>query len=185
MAGKAFFRRLLLRIIKFMPQVAFGLGANLGEPLSAMQWAVGEMRSRLARVQVSPVYESAPMYVQDQPRFLNAVVLADAIDSPYALFTWLKSLEERAGRVPGPRNGPRVLDLDLLLYGSARYTFVDRESVVLEVPHPRLAERRFVVQPLFDLAPNLMIPGVGAISTLEVATRAQSDTVSSMGHAIL
>lgn len=92
-----------------------------------------------------------------QPDFLNAVVTGRTLLPPLDLLGLLKRLEVRAGRnLPGEENGPRPLDLDILLYGSERIRLPD-----LVVPHPRLAERRFVLAPLADLLPDLVVPGTG------------------------
>ena len=98
----------------------------------------------------------------DQPRFLNAAAAIETELPPGELLDRLLGIERRLGRTrEGPRFGPRTIDLDLLLYGDEE---VDEPD--LEVPHPRLHERRFVLEPLFELAPGLVVPGNGALSEI-------------------
>jgi 2-amino-4-hydroxy-6-hydroxymethyldihydropteridine diphosphokinase len=118
---------------------------------------------RVDLVRVSTVRETEPVGYVDQPRFLNAAAAVDTLLGPRELLLRLLAIERRLGRVRerGPRFGPRTIDLDLLLY----------EDVVinepgLEIPHPRLHERRFALEPLAELDPALEIPGRGAVQTL-------------------
>jgi 2-amino-4-hydroxy-6-hydroxymethyldihydropteridine diphosphokinase len=127
------------------------LGSNLGPRARRIDAAVRAL-SRLPRTRllaVSPLYESAAVGGPPQPRYLNAVARLRTALSPLALLVWLKRLEARAGRRPGPRWGPRPLDCDLLFYGRLRLR--DR---LLELPHPRALERSFVLRPLADLRPR-------------------------------
>jgi 2-amino-4-hydroxy-6-hydroxymethyldihydropteridine diphosphokinase len=105
---------------------------------------------------ISPVYETEPAYVLDQPRFLNLVVRAETALPPRSALRRLKALESELGRVSGQRFGPRLIDLDLLLYDE-----VVLETPELTLPHPRLVERPFVLVPLNDLAPTLVHPVLG------------------------
>ena len=136
-----------------------GLGANLGPARQTLQRALNEL-GRLGRVVgVSGLWRSEPMYVADQPPFLNAVAtLETALASPVTLVRELKRIERELGRVPHERYGPRELDLDLLLFAGA--PAAERESDVA-VPHERIAERRFVLGPLAELAPDAMDPRSG------------------------
>jgi 2-amino-4-hydroxy-6-hydroxymethyldihydropteridine diphosphokinase len=102
---------------------------------------------------VAPLYRSAAVSPIEQPPFLNTVVVGRSALEPSELLALAKRLERDAGRVPGPRWGPRPLDVDLLLVGDRE---LRRED--LEVPHPRLAERGFVLAPLVDLLPDLAVP---------------------------
>lgn len=159
-----------------------GLGANLGDAAATLAWAIRALDDALAaRVTgVSRLYATAPWGVADQPEFRNAVVALDASVGPQAidaaaleLLGRLKRLEREAGRRPGPRWGPRPLDLDLLVFGRHRISVersagarsidadVDgaRSARRLEVPHRDLGERLFVLAPLADLAPRLVPPG--------------------------
>ena len=135
------------------PVTAFvGLGANLGEPVAALRDAIGCLGGLPATevARVSSFYRSAPVDAGG-PDFVNAVAeLRTGLD-PYALLAALQEIELGAGRERPYRNAPRTLDLDLLLYGSARIS-----SAVLEVPHPRMRERAFVLVPLAEIAPHLV-----------------------------
>lgn len=135
------------------PVTAFvGLGANLGDPLRALQEALAALASLPATrlVRSSRIYRSAPVDAGG-PDFLNAVAeLETGLVAP-ELLARLQHLEQAAGRERPYRNAPRTLDLDLLLYGDARI-----ESAALTVPHPRMRERAFVLLPLRELAPHLV-----------------------------
>ena len=110
---------------------------------------------------VSTLRETDPVGVVDQPRFLNGVAALDTELAPRALLDLLLEVERELGRVRAERWGPRTIDLDLLLYGDA---VVDEAGFTL--PHPRLHERRFVLEPLAELAPELVLPGRGAVADL-------------------
>jgi 2-amino-4-hydroxy-6-hydroxymethyldihydropteridine diphosphokinase len=143
-----------------------GLGANLGPREQTLHRAV-ELVNAAAEVDVlavSELRETEPVGVVDQPRFLNGAVLLDTTLSPGALLDLLLEVERSLGRVRGERWGPRVVDLDLLLYGDE---VIDEPG--LHVPHPRLHERRFVLEPLAELDPQLEIPGRGRVSALLAA----------------
>ena len=145
------------------------LGANIGDRLANLRRAVDLLRSAdvpptpiipvpitsVIEVQrLSPLYESAPVGVTDQAAFLNAVLLAQTDLEPIALLDALQAIEHTIGRRPGRRWGPRPIDLDILTYDDQR---IDTER--LTVPHPRLTERGFVLQPLADLDPDRVLPG--------------------------
>jgi len=136
-----------------------GLGANLGPARETLRRALNEL-GRLGRVAgVSRLWRSEPMYVADQPPFLNAVAtLETALASPVTLVRELRRIERELGRVPHERYGPRELDLDLLLFAGA--AAAEHEGNVA-VPHERIAERRFVLGPLAELAPDAMDPRSG------------------------
>jgi dihydropteroate synthase len=136
-----------------------GLGANVGPARETLRRALDEL-GRLGRVVgVSGLWRSDPMYVTDQPPFLNAVVtLETALASAGALVRELKRVERDLGRVPHERYGPRELDLDLVLFAGA--TTAEHEGDVT-VPHERIAERRFVLGPLAELAPDAVEPRSG------------------------
>jgi 2-amino-4-hydroxy-6-hydroxymethyldihydropteridine diphosphokinase len=133
-----------------------GLGGNLGDRESYLRGAVERLRSEpdVEVVGVSRVRETEPVGYRDQPRFLNAVVALETTLSARALLARLLAIERDLGRErTGPRYGPRTIDLDLLVHGDE---WVDEPGLV--VPHPRLAERRFVLEPLVELAPDLVLP---------------------------
>jgi 2-amino-4-hydroxy-6-hydroxymethyldihydropteridine diphosphokinase len=142
-----------------------GLGSNLGDRLGHLERAVALLRARGDLAAVSPVYETEPVGGPAQSPYLNAVVELDTEDSPRALLERCRSLERDAGRVRTVRFGPRTLDADVLLVGDEVVAEPD-----LIVPHPRLFERRFVLAPLADLAPELVPPDVLA-SAVGAVTR--------------
>lgn len=139
-------------------QVFLGLGSNIGNRLEQLDSAVGRLRALLDSLTVSSIYETDPMYVSDQPRFLNLVVAGCSVLEPSALLRCTAQIEADAGRRrdPAQANGPRPLDIDILLYGDR---VVDTDT--LQIPHPRLHERRFVLQPLLEIAPSARDPRNG------------------------
>lgn len=139
------------------PAVAhLGLGANLGERESNLREALARLRALGRPCPVSPLYETEPWGVAPQPRFLNAVAALETTLGPRDLLVALKAIERAMGREAREVGEPRAIDLDLLLYGDA--VLDDRDLVV---PHPRLHLRAFVLAPLADLAPDLLVPRVG------------------------
>jgi 2-amino-4-hydroxy-6-hydroxymethyldihydropteridine diphosphokinase len=140
------------------------LGSNLQDPESQLQAAVRALHA-LDGVRVaatSQVYRSAAVGPGDQPDYLNAAVALVTALPPLDLLDALQAIERRQGRVRGEHWGPRTLDLDLLLYGNQQ---IDLPR--LTVPHPRLAERNFVLAPLADIcSPALPLPGLGELGTL-------------------
>jgi len=147
-----------------MSVVAYiGLGSNLSDPVMQLHRAVtalkGLDKSRV--VDVSSFYRSRPMGPQDQPDYLNAVVRLETDLDPEALLDALQGIEQDQGRVRERHWGARTLDLDILLYGDEVIT--DKR---LTVPHAGLHEREFVIYPLYELAPELVIPGLGPLENL-------------------
>jgi 2-amino-4-hydroxy-6-hydroxymethyldihydropteridine diphosphokinase len=140
-----------------------GIGSNLGDREAHLSRAVELLSAedRIVVVAVSEIRETAPVGPVPQGPFLNGAVRVETDLSPRELLERLLAVEERMGRVRGERFGPRTIDLDLLVYGDET---VDESG--LSVPHPRLHERRFALEPLAELAPDLKIPGMGPISAL-------------------
>ena len=142
-----------------------GIGSNLGEPEAQIAAALEQLADEegIALVAVSSLRETEPVGYLDQPNFLNGVAQLDTELQPRELLERLLAIESRLGRVrgEGPRFGPRTIDLDLLVYGDE---IVDEPG--LTVPHPRLAERLFALEPLAELAPGLAIPGLGPVQAL-------------------
>jgi 2-amino-4-hydroxy-6-hydroxymethyldihydropteridine diphosphokinase len=136
--------------------VAFALGSNLGNRLEFLRKAVAALASCVEIESVSPVYETAPAYVKDQPVFLNAAVIGKTKLEPLALLWSVKNIENELGRTPTFRYGPRIVDIDILFYADR---IIDLPE--LTVPHPRLAERDFVLRPLSDIAAELRHPKTG------------------------
>ena len=133
--------------------VGLALGSNIGDRLAALRAAVEAMRALVTIDKISPVYETAAAYITDQPPFLNAALTGTTFLTPQALLTQLKSLEIEIGRLPTFRYGPRLLDIDILFYGDQVLKQPD-----LTVPHPRMAERDFVMRPLADIQPDWQHP---------------------------
>ena len=131
-----------------------GVGANLGDPRAAVRKALEDLAQLPGRVTVavSSLYGSAPLDA-DGPDYVNAVLQVRTALSPDALLAALQAIEQQAGRERPYRNAPRTLDLDILLYGEYR---VDRDD--LQIPHPRMWQRAFVVLPLAEIAPDLVSP---------------------------
>lgn len=144
-----------------MSIVYVGLGGNLGDRMARLQEALRRMSPHVAIDRVSKVYATDPVGFLDQGEFLNAVARGESSLSPDDLLARLKDIEAAMGRRPGPRNGPREIDLDVLLYDG-----VVRTGPPPELPHPRMHERAFVLRPLADIDPGVDIPGRGKAQDL-------------------
>jgi 2-amino-4-hydroxy-6-hydroxymethyldihydropteridine diphosphokinase len=145
-----------------MTRAYVGLGANLGDREGTISRAVELLPDVVA---VSALIETEPVSYLDQPRFLNGAAALETELPPRELLERLLRVERALGRTrEGPRFGPRTIDLDLLLYGAAE---IDEPG--LTVPHPRMHERRFVLEPLAELDPSLLIPGRGPLRDLIAA----------------
>lgn len=139
-----------------MVAVHLGLGSNLGDRDATLRAAIAAIGSEVTIARVSSIYETAPWGRRDQPAFLNCCVSAETAIRPRPLLALLKDIERRLGRTPADRWGPRVIDLDLLLYGDE----VVADSGLV-VPHPHLMERAFVLVPLAEIAGETVIAGAG------------------------
>jgi 2-amino-4-hydroxy-6-hydroxymethyldihydropteridine diphosphokinase len=137
--------------------VVVGLGSNVGDRLGALAAAARALRDVLGGTVASSLYETSPVG-PPQPDYLNAALRGTFGDSPDALLGLLLGVERRAGRERRERFGPRVLDVDVLWIDG-----VARNSANLVVPHPRLAERRFALEPLLDVAPDARDPATGVL----------------------
>jgi 2-amino-4-hydroxy-6-hydroxymethyldihydropteridine diphosphokinase len=146
-----------------MASAFVGLGANLGDREVTLRRALELLATRpgVQVVAVSTLRETDPVGHVDQPRFLNGAAALDTTLSPRELLDALLDIERELGRERAERWGPRTIDLDLLLYGDEQ---VDEPG--LTVPHPRLHERRFALEPLAELAPDLTVPGRGRLADL-------------------
>ena len=148
-----------------MTRAYVGVGANLGDREGTIRTALAalDVRPDVAVVAVSTLRETDPVGYLDQPRFLNGAAALETELAPRALLDALLEVERELGRVrgEGPRFGPRPIDLDLLLHGE---TVLDEPGLV--VPHPRLHERLFALEPLAELDPALVVPGRGAVEDL-------------------
>ncbi len=141
-----------------------GVGSNLAEPERQVRDGLRALDAveKTTLLGQSSCYRTAPMGPQAQPDYINAVAQIYTGLDPHTLLEQLLAIEARQGRVrSGKHWGPRVLDLDLLVYGNARI-----EDPRLTVPHPGIAERRFVLVPLMELAPDLHIPGLASVEEM-------------------
>lgn len=141
-----------------------GLGSNLADPPAKIRTALQALRQvpQTRVLRQSRLYRSAPWGQPDQPDFVNAVAELDTALTPRELLDALLGIEREAGRVrSGARWGPRVLDLDILVYADECI-----DAAGLRIPHPHLHERAFALMPLAEIAPNLHIPGQGNIESL-------------------
>lgn len=144
-----------------------GLGANLGQPVEQLRWAVAQLQ-QLAHTKlagVSQLYGSKPVGPANQPDYVNAVALLHTSLTPHQLLQHLQAIENEAGRVRLERWGARVLDLDILLYADDQIRTAD-----LTIPHVELCNRAFVVIPLLDISPALTLPNGVKLASLASAT---------------
>ncbi|WP_152208588.1 2-amino-4-hydroxy-6-hydroxymethyldihydropteridine diphosphokinase [Marinobacter changyiensis] len=144
-------------------EVYIGLGSNLADPLRQLARAVVELASLpdTSLIAQSAFYSSRPVGPQDQPDFINGAVRLNTSLAPLALLDHLQRIENTHGRLRNQHWGPRTLDLDLLLYGDRP---VQNERLM--VPHPELANRDFVLQPLLELNPELVLPDGRTLAVL-------------------
>ena len=146
--------------------VCIGLGSNLSRPNRRLREAVDALAADAAvrLYAVSGVYRSEPLGGVEQPDFLNAALRVMTRHEPHALLDALKAIESDMGRDPGTRRwGPRVIDLDLLVYGGLAI-----DDGRLTLPHPGIAERNFVLLPLREIASDFVVPGLGRVGCLPV-----------------
>jgi 2-amino-4-hydroxy-6-hydroxymethyldihydropteridine diphosphokinase len=150
--------------------VYLGLGSNIGDRDANLSAALRALASIVTVECISSVYDTAPMLYTDQPRFHNLVCQATTSLSPGTLLHAAKGIERQLGRKVGPRYGPRVIDIDLLLFDSLIVN-----TAALTIPHPRMAERAFVLAPLAELAPSLIHPVLGETMAELLRRVAESD----------
>lgn len=158
------------------------IGSNLGDRHGNLLAAYRRLRSSQIGeiVSTSGLYETAPEYVLDQPKFLNGALHLKTTLQPLPLLRALKALEKDIGRVAGQRWGPRLIDLDLIMYDDRVLEDITDPDIPLVVPHPRMQERDFVLRPLVDLCPNVVHPTLGLSMTellhkLDEKSRSPSD----------
>lgn len=144
-------------------QVFIGLGSNLENPKQQVASAIHDLNlipnSRV--VAASSFYSSPPMGPQDQPDYINAVVEMDTTLTAHLLLDQLQQIEQKHGRVRKRHWGERTLDLDILVYGTESL-----DDARLQVPHPGLTQRAFVVYPLAEIAPQLVVPNMGTMAEI-------------------
>jgi 2-amino-4-hydroxy-6-hydroxymethyldihydropteridine diphosphokinase len=155
--------------------VFLSLGSNLGDRRRQLQRALDLLSQQMTIEQISSVYDTAPMLVTEQPRFLNLVCRARTALSPHDVLALLKSTEQQMGRTAGIRYGPRVIDIDLLFYDAL---VLDTPSLTL--PHPRIAERAFVLLPLAEIAPAFVHPALNR-TVADLAQQVAEADVQPMG----
>jgi len=151
-----------------MTRAAVALGSNLENPDAQVRRGFDEIAALPGTelVAKSRLYRTAPVGYVDQPDFVNACALVETTLAPRALLDALLEVERRHGRVRDIPNGPRTLDLDIVLYGDR---VIDEPG--LRIPHPRAHERAFVLKPLIDVWPDAVIPGKGAVRELDSRLR--------------
>lgn len=136
--------------------VFLALGSNMGNRLSNLRAVTNNLTPQMAVKNKSSVYETPPWGFAEQAPFLNQVVMARTYLKPEALLGHLKRLETALGRIPNFKNGPRLIDIDILFYDD-----LVMDTAALDIPHPRLHERAFVLVPLAEIAPDLIHPVLG------------------------
>lgn len=134
--------------------VVLSLGSNLGDRKSNLEAVAAGLPPEVEVLKESAVYETEPWGFDDQPDFLNQILLAETHLSAPELLTHIQDLETRIGRVPNFRYGPRIVDIDIIFYGDEII-----QEPGLEIPHPRFRERAFVLVPLAEICPDLVVPG--------------------------
>lgn len=139
-----------------MSTVYLGLGSNVGHREANLARALQLLSDRVNICRVSSSYQTEPIGYADQPWFLNMACEGKTLLDPFELLAFIKGIETRMGREPTFPNGPRIIDIDILFYD-------DRTVAVegLDIPHPRICERRFVLAPLAEIAPDWIHPGSG------------------------
>lgn len=134
--------------------VILALGSNLGDRCENLHQAIKAISEKVTISKQSSVYETPPWGFIEQPVFFNQVVCGKTPLNPTELLTFVKNIEHEMGRVKNFKNGPRLIDIDIILFGEH---IINTEK--LEIPHPRMLERGFVLLPLFEIEPDLIIPG--------------------------
>ena len=154
-----------------MRDVYLGLGTNLGDRRHNLEQAVSRLAPLVTVTAVSPIYASEPWGVTDQPEFLNICLAGRAAASPAELLSFLKNLEIELGRQKTIKWGPRLIDIDILLYADWIV-----QSDELTIPHPFMAERAFVLRPLADIAPGVTHP-INGLTVAEMAAAVSADSL--------
>jgi 2-amino-4-hydroxy-6-hydroxymethyldihydropteridine diphosphokinase len=153
-----------------MHKVFFSLGSNLGDRMENLRLACQGLADHLGSLKTSPVYETEPWGFANQPAFLNMAAAANTSLAPLELLDLIKRLEQDLGREPTFRYGPRKIDIDILFFG-----ILVVNTPGLQIPHPRMAERAFVLVPLADLAPDHIHPTLfRTVSEMLVSVDAKS-----------
>jgi 2-amino-4-hydroxy-6-hydroxymethyldihydropteridine diphosphokinase len=143
-------------MIEVLTRVCLGMGSNLGDREGNLRVALDHLNRLIRLCRCSAIYETEPIGYKDQPLFLNVACYGDTLRGPEELLKDLKDIERFIGRLPTFPNGPRSIDLDILLFGDEVVTTPD-----LVIPHPRMMERAFVLVPLSEVAPLWVHPVLG------------------------
>ncbi len=151
--------------------IYLALGTNLGNRPENLETAISSMPPGVLVQKRSSIYETPPWGFEDQPAFLNMVLQAETEFSPWKLLKYIKKLEGSMGRQRTFRNGPRLIDIDILFYDS-----LETEQSGLVIPHPRITERAFVLVPLAEIAPDLLHP-ILQVTMQELLSRIQSQDI--------
>lgn len=136
-----------------LTEIFLALGSNIGDREANLEVAIASLQTEVRVVDVSSIYETEPWGFLEQNKFYNMVIKGETELSPMELLTLLKMKEVEVGRTPNFRNGPRVIDIDILFFGNEVH---DEPNLV--IPHPRLQDRTFVLVPLCEIAPDFMHP---------------------------
>lgn len=164
-----------------MPVAAIALGSNL-DAATHIRQAFALLADHFHLLAASSLYSTAPMYLENQPDFINAAALIETALGPIALLRTLKQIENQMGRQQRERNGPREIDLDIIAYGSLKLA---SNGYHLQIPHPRVMERRFVLEPLAEISPTLSLPRLGTVESLLAAPDVQSQSLRRLSDADL
>ena len=136
-----------------MPDIYIGIGSNLGDKEKNIRRAIGLIKKKCKILKISSLYETEPVGYKKQDLFLNCAIKIKARLNPRELFIFLKSIEKKLGRVNIIKNGPRIIDLDILFYDDKAV-----KTINLAIPHPRLHKRAFVLEPLGEICNGLVHP---------------------------
>lgn len=153
-------------------EVYIALGSNLGNRIENLKSSLALMEPEISVKEISPVYETPPWGYTSQPAFLNQVIQGETYLTPAELLVFLKFIERRMGRVLTFLYGPRIIDLDILFYDDLIINTPD-----LKIPHPRIAERAFVLVPLFDISPEYEHPESG-VTVSEMLKELEIDEIN-------
>lgn len=145
-----------------MNKIYLGIGTNLGDKYSNLEQALNFLSEKVDILKKSSIYETEPVGFKDQPMFLNMVIEGETDLSPYDLLCFTQSIERKMKRIKTLINGPRIIDIDILLYEDKK---IEMENLI--IPHPRMLERAFVMVPLYEVSPNLVISGESIKGILE------------------
>ncbi len=145
-----------------MSKIYLSLGTNLGDKKENLQHAVKLLSEKINIFKISSFYETEPVGYKDQPWFMNIVVEGTTYLSPEDLLVFTQSIEHEMKRVKTIVNGPRIIDVDILLYEDVK---INTETLI--IPHPRMTERAFVMYPLFEISPDLLIGGKSLKNMME------------------